>query len=235
MTPAEQISRLLDAVDTDQRRAVFDRLRAEFPIHQLETDLAAPAEVILESFSRAGPLTRRMIRGVIAEAAFAIEVVAKLPRWEDVSPPGEHPYDLLLRDGRGPDVRVQVKLQRSEAGAPLITKAGKHMAGGMFVAETDKSRKGKKKGAETRGYRFGSFDILAVSLFPSTRDWSGFRYSLERWLLPRPGEPEWMYKYQPVAREPNEDWTDDLETAVQWLRSDVQKRVAGGTLQDDLL
>jgi len=208
---------------------IFDQLRGEFQLHPLEADLGAPAEVILESFSRAGPLTRRMIRGVIAEAAFALEVVAKLEGWADVTPAGEHAYDLLLRDNQGPDVRVQVKLQRSEGGKPLVTRSGKLLRGGMYIAETDKSRRGTKAGEATRGYRFGSFDILAVSLFPSTGDWSRFRYTVERWLLPRPDNPDWMYKYQPVAMAPNDDWTDDFETAVRWLRSRVQKYIAGGT------
>jgi hypothetical protein len=83
----------------------------------------------------------------------------------------------------------------------------------MFLVETDKSRKGTdSSGESTRGYRFESFDILAVSLFPSARDWSRFRYTLERRLWPRPSNAEWIYKYQPVAKAPNDDWTDDFAT-----------------------
>ena len=29
-----------------------------------------------------------------------------------------------------------------------------------------------------------------------------------------------IFKYQPVASAPNEDWTDVFQTAVKWFRSD---------------
>ena len=227
----QDVYRLLDSLTADQRRNVFAHLRKEFPIHPLEQRVSTQAEVILEAFDRAGPFTFRMFRGVIAEAAFALEVVDQLEGWSDVTPAGEHPFDFQLRDDVG-QVKVQVKLQRSEGSQPLVT--GRQRRDGlpadMFIVETDKSRKGTDaSGNSTRGYRFGSFDILAVSLFPSTLDWSRFRYTLERWLWPRPGDAEWIYKYQPVAREPNNDWTDDFETAVEWFRSGLEKRIA----QDD--
>ena len=57
---------------------MFQALRAEFPIHPLEVKLNAEAEVILESIDRAGGLVLRMMRGVIAEAAFDVEVVRHL-------------------------------------------------------------------------------------------------------------------------------------------------------------
>jgi hypothetical protein len=74
--------------------------------------LNTEAEIILEAIQRSGGLTLRMIRGVIAEAAFEIEVVEHLEGWRNVTPPGDLPYDFLLDDGQGA-VRVQVKLQRS--------------------------------------------------------------------------------------------------------------------------
>lgn len=231
MTELEQVHRLLEALTAEQRRQVFDRLRKEFPIHPLEQRVATQAEVILEAFDRAGPFTFRMFRGVIAEAAFAINIVDRLDAWEDETRSGEHPYDFRLRGPEGEPVRVQVKLQRSGAGEPLVTTSRRkdRLPAGMFVVETDKSRQGlDASGQSTRGYRFGSFDILAVSLFPSTQDWSRFRYTLERWLWPRPTNPEWIYKYQPVAREADEDWTDDFQVAVEWLRSGVEKRIAQG-------
>jgi len=227
LTEIAQVIQLLETLTEDQRRQVFDRLRQEFPIHSLEKRLATSAEVILEAFDRAGPFTFRMIRGVIAEASFAIEVVNQLEGWMEETPEGEHPYDFLLRDAVG-TVRVQVKLQRSEAGKPLSTSARRRdgLPPGMFVVETDKSRKGAdSSGQSTRGYRFGSFDILAVSLFPSEGDWSRFVYTVERWLWPRPLDPKWIYKYQPLADTPNEDWTDNFDSAVKWFRSGVSKRI----------
>src|SRR5262249_9756063 len=108
------------------------------------------AEIILEAIHRAHPITLRMIRGVIAEAAFRVEVVERLKGWREIPLSGHPAYDFSLRDRKG-DVRVQVKLQRSEKGRPKRTKAG------MYLVETQKTRGGteKKTGGATRPYRFG--------------------------------------------------------------------------------
>jgi len=118
MTDIEQIIGLLNLCSPAQRQEIFRRLRAEFPIHPLEVELNISAEIVLEAIHRAGGLTLRMIRGVIAEAAFAIEVVERLAGWRNVKPPGDLPYDFQLDDGQGV-VRVQVKLQRSLAHRPM--------------------------------------------------------------------------------------------------------------------
>jgi hypothetical protein len=112
MTETEHIKRLLRECTPAQRQEILGYLRAEFPIHPLEAQLNTKAEVILEAIRRGGVLTLRMIRGVIAEAAFGVDVVKNLSGWADMTPPGDLPYDCLLEDGAGA-VRVQVKLQRS--------------------------------------------------------------------------------------------------------------------------
>lgn len=117
MTDIEQIKRLLSLCSSAQRQEILRYLREEFPIHPLEVELNAEAEIILEAIHRSGGLTLRMIRGVIAEAAFEIEVVRQLEGWRNITPPGDLPYDFLLDDGQGA-VRVQVKLQRSLAHRP---------------------------------------------------------------------------------------------------------------------
>jgi hypothetical protein len=61
---------------------------------------------------------------------------------------------------------------------------------------------------------------------PATSDWSQFRFTLCRWLIPRPDEPNLIAIYQPVSLEPNEDWTDSLSTAIQWLESGVKKTIS---------
>jgi len=62
-------------------------------------------------------------------------------------------------------------------------------------------------------------------MHPSTKNWSDFLYTVERWLVPTPGADLLVFKYQPVPKAPNHLWTDDLQTAIDWLRSDVQQRL----------
>src|SRR5690606_25833259 len=72
---------------------------------------------------------------------------------------------------------------------------------------------------QTRPYRFGEFDVLAVSMQPSSGKWDCYMYSLGRWLLPgrQPGE---IATLQPVAKLPDDFWTDNFLTAAAWFRTD---------------
>jgi hypothetical protein len=58
------------------------------------------------------------------------------------------------------------------------------------------------------------------------RDWSQFRFTLARWLIPRHDESNLIAIYQPVSLEPNEDWTDSLPTAIKWLQSGEKKTIS---------
>lgn len=221
MKPAQQIKSLLPECSVRERRAILRDLRREFPIHPLEAQLNTSAEVILEAIARAGGLTLRMLRGVIGEAVFGVEIVEKLKGWEDTTPDGDLAYDFRLVDAQG-EVRVQVKLQRSLAQIPMTWRKTE-----MFVVETQKTRGGmdRKTGSATRFYRYGEFDILAVSMYPSTGNWDTFRYTVADWLLPLATDPSRLLKLQPVASSPNDDWTDDFATAVQWLRAQQRKTI----------
>ena len=55
----EKIRALLAKCSADERRQIFDELRATIPIHSFETRMNAKAEVILEALDRAGDLTLR--------------------------------------------------------------------------------------------------------------------------------------------------------------------------------
>jgi hypothetical protein len=70
---------------------------------------------------------------------------------------------------------------------------------------------------QTRPYRFGDFDILAVNMHPSSADWKNFRYTLASWLLPRAKDPSLIEIFQPVASVPNDVWTNDLRTCLRWF------------------
>lgn len=87
------------------------------------------------------------------------------------------------------------------------------------MTETQKTRTGSDGDEKTRPYRYGEFDILAVSMQPSTGKWDRYMYTVGRWLLPgkSPGE---MATMQPVAKTPNELWTDDFATVAAWFRAE---------------
>lgn len=61
---------------------------------------------------------------------------------------------------------------------------------------------------------------------PATRDWSQFRFTVGNWLLSRKDNADLVAVYQPVSLQPNEDWTDSLATAIQWLGSGRKKTIA---------
>jgi hypothetical protein len=159
-----------------EREAVFRELLGQHSIHPYEAMVGAPAEMILEAVHRGSDLTRRMIRGVIADAAFGLLVVPTLSKagWTDVTPAGNFAYDYKLQGNSG-DATVQVKLQRSKLGQPVLTR-GRYYGfnSDVYLVETQKTRTGTRQEEKTRPYRYGEFDILAVSLQPSTGDWSSF-------------------------------------------------------------
>lgn len=221
-TALATIRELLARCSAEDRELLFRELRAVHQIHEFEAIIGAPAEMILEAVHRAPELTRRMLRGVIADAAFRTFVLPTLTPygWRDATPEGNFAYDYKLADEIGP-VTVQVKLQRSERGSPVVRKGKRFgLAPEVFITETQKTRTGTDSGEKlTRPYRYGEFDILAVSMQPSTGAWDRYMYTIGRWLLPGKQEGE-MATLQPVTKEPGEFWTDDFRTAAQWLRAD---------------
>jgi hypothetical protein len=223
------IRELLAQCSVEEQVSLFRELRARHLIHEFEEIIGAPAEMILEAVHRAPELTRRMLRGVIADAAFRQFAVLPLTEsgWQDVTPVGNFAYDYKLDDGVGP-VTVQVKLQRSERGAPVV-KRGERFGFGesVYIVETQKTRTGTDGEAnQTRPYRYGEFDIVAVSMQPSTGKWDRYMYTLGRWLLPGRNAGE-IATLQPVAMSSNEFWTDEFTTVAHWFRTeDGGKRMA---------
>ena len=219
MTNKDALLKLLKGCTREERMEIFKVLRKEIPIHGLEKELNAEAEVILEAMARSSDLTMRGIRGIIAEAAFLHSVLQNLEGWKIGNIVGNTAFDFLIQDQIGP-VKIQVKMQRKEKGVPLLRK-------GKFVVETQKTRGGKDSaGEDTRPYRFGEFDLLAVSLQPATLNWNSFAYTVGSWLLARHNSQHLLNVLQPVARIPNDDWTDDLLVCIEWLRSGKQKKIA---------
>jgi hypothetical protein len=95
-----------------------------------------------------------------------------------------------------------------------------------FVVETQKTRGGTKKGQATRPYRFGEFDVLAVSMAPSTGRWDLFLCTVAAWLLPDPTDKRLICKLQPVPPAPTADWTDDVATCIAWFRSGEKRTIS---------
>lgn len=221
MTPKDQILQLLEACNEDELREILQHIRQKVPIHAIEAKLNTQAEVILEAIDRASDLTLRGIRGIIAEASFLVTVISKLEGWRNIPLTNDYSYDFLIEDSIG-QVRIQVKMQRKEKGVPKLSKSGH-----KYVVETQRTRGGKdaSTGEATRPYRFGEFDILAVSMHPSTNEWDSFMFTVGNWLRPRPGAPTQLEVYQPVSMSPDEDWTDNLLTSIQWLRSGQSKTI----------
>jgi hypothetical protein len=226
--PANQIREILSACTPDQRDEIIRLLRLEFRVHRIEREWNTSAEVVLEALARAGELTHRMFKGILAEAACKVEVIDKLTGWYDVTPPGMHAFDFVVQRG-AERVTVQTKLQRKQGGKPFLyrVRGQRGPATPFYVVETQKSRTGsdRSSGANTRPYRFGEFDILAVCMEPATGDWTQFRFTLGRWLLPRPNAPELIAVYQPVSLAANGDWTDSLATAIGWWQSGQKKTI----------
>lgn len=221
---ANEILRLLAQQSEDVRRAVFDALRREFGIHPLEQRLNISAETILEAIDRSSDLTLRGVRGVIAEAVFKQYVLPPMlvTGWIDKPLLGDGAFDFLLGNGEH-DLRIQVKMQRQRRQHPMLAnEANKKLfnnAGDMWVVETQRTRGGKNaSGEKTRPYRFGDFDILAVSLHPATKDWTRFIYTLGAWLVADPTDPLLVFKYQPIPRLGNQDWTESLSEAIGWFQ-----------------
>jgi hypothetical protein len=227
--PTTQIRQLLDACTPAQRNEIIKLLRTEYRLHRIEQEWNTSAEIVLEAIARSGPLTQRMFKGILAEAAFKVEVLDKLDGWQEVTPPGTHAFDFAIQSGHE-RVTIQTKLQRKEAGKPFMYRIpGKRgQASAFYVVETQKSRKGvdRTSGESTRPYRFGEFDILAVSMEPATSDWSQFRFTIGSWLIPRPNDPGLIAVYQPVSIEPNADWTDSLLTAIGWWRRKQNRTIS---------
>ncbi|SRR5712691_3663925 len=229
MGDVAEIISLLDGLDERQRREVFAYLRKTIPIHPVEAALNATAEIILEAISRSSDLTVRGIEGIIAEAAFAMEVIPTLKGWASKQIMGDQSYDFLLSDSEG-EVTVQVKMQRREKRLPLkasdVQKTRKWPAD-YFVVETQRTRSGKDlAGKSTRPYKFGSFNVLAVSMAASQKRWDAFMYTVESWLLPAEDE-SCLLTFQPVPPKPDEFWTDNFEECVRRFRSGEKKSIPG--------
>jgi hypothetical protein len=244
----EVIKKLIEDCSTEERKALKAYLAMLLP-HPLESEWGIDADTILSAINRSSDLTKRGMRGIIAEAVFESEVVPSIAAsgWEAVPITGDLSYDALFKKGQL-SARVQIKLQRLEKGVPKLYYPKYYDTGSLYVVEVQKTRNGEKTTTEklqgsalevsttsavivkTRPYRFGDFDILAVNMHPSSGNWKNFRYTLGSWLLPRPNDESLIEVFQPVAATPNDVWTDDIAVCFGWLETGQKHRVLADLL-----
>ena len=118
----------------------------------------------------------------------------------------------------------------------LASEGYRSLSSDMYVVETQRTRGGKDptSGEDTRPYRYGEFDILAVSMHPSTNRWEDFLYTVTDWLLPGSISNR-ILKFQPVSKTVNDDWTTDFEEVIRWWRSGQKKNIARSGKSDPSL
>jgi len=73
----ETIKRLIEECSIEERKALNAYLRALLP-HPLESQWGIDADTILSAISRSSDLTKRGVRGIIAEAVFVNDVVPNI-------------------------------------------------------------------------------------------------------------------------------------------------------------
>lgn len=216
------VAALAECSETEKQR-LFEILRQELARdrasrHELEREFDIGAERILDAIKRGSDLTKRGVRGVIAETVFATEVAPNTPGWEVSEPTGDEPYDVVMMRGTG-RVRIQVKMQRKEKGEPLVRSASPRGPKDHYVVEVQRTRSGKgTDGEATRPYKFGEFDLLAVCMQPSSQKWQSFLYIPANALTPRPNAPDLIGIMQLVPAFPASEsavWTSDLPTALE--------------------
>lgn len=105
------IINIISQYGMNDRRYIFNELRKSILFHQLEQEFGISAERILDAIGRGSDLTKRGVRGIIAETVFATEIARSIPSWITSDPLGDAPYDVLMQ--RGPAGRSVFKLRCS--------------------------------------------------------------------------------------------------------------------------
>lgn len=235
----ENVRQFIESLTPDELASVAGYLRSKLPKHDLEVRWGVEAEVILGAIYRSADITQRGVRGLVAEAVFEREVLPRIVEkgWKNI-PVKEQPYDFAIENQSiNRRVTIQVKLQRTERGEPKLLRSFHPPS--TYVVEVQKTRTGfkrKPKGAaaavdevdveiKTRPYQFGDFDILAVNMQPSAKNWSKFLYTVGSWLLPDGESPAEIGTFQPIVPSRTDVWTENVEECIGWFLSGERKRI----------
>jgi len=213
----EKILSILKRCDKNQIEILSKHLDLKPFSHPLEKLINVKAEILLDSLLRSSYITLNGIRGIIAESTFNDILVKNSKRWKDIPAGAQNPYDFILEDNAG-QVRIQIKLQRKVENLPWIRKDG------CAVVETERTRSGKTKdGESSRPYRYGEFDLLGVCMEPSHGVWESFLFIPQKYLDPHKDDIRYLNKLQSVPLSPKNNWTDNLDEAVELFRKDPSK------------
>lgn len=227
-----EINELIQRLTSEEQKRLFVELRKSHPIHSLEEEWNIPAEFILEAIARSQDITKRGVRGIIAELAFSRFVLDPIGTvWKEEPIVGDKPYDSMITNGQQ-KILIQTKNQRLERGVPKRPTqraiSDYPELEGWFVVETQKTRTGKKSISggstesdvvDTRPYRFGEFDILSVCMQPSSGDWKNFMFTPATTLLQSPKNSSLIATFQPVPGIRCYNWTDSLLECIEWVQS----------------
>jgi len=215
----ESLRREMESLTEEERGLVVSYLARKLGLlHPLEQEWGTDTGAILTATQRAPKRLQRNILQSVMKQVFERDALTDVTRfgWEALPlPPGDPPYDFLLRR-RERQARIQLKLQRIESGQPKRYRPRVY-PDPLYVVEVQRTRSGTRGGEATRPYRFGDFDILAVCMQPVTKRWHDFRYTVEKWLLPRKLDNNLIEIFEPVSLAPNELWTDRLEVCLEWF------------------
>jgi hypothetical protein len=207
----ESVTRLIEGLTQSELESLAPYLRSKILKHALERKWEISCELILDAIYRSQDVVQRGVRGVIAEAVFEAKVLPTIKSYHSLPVIGDLPYDFQIqRDSDKREIKIQVMLQRTQAGEPLVRR---FFGPDTFVVEVQKTRSGTKRKTKesvspksaptapekTRPYQFGDFDIIAVNMQPSTRDWTRFMYTVGSWLIPRAGDKKLIEIMQPSA------------------------------------
>ncbi|EOY2410899.1 hypothetical protein ACP1PL_004301, partial [Yersinia enterocolitica] len=70
MNQPQDFTALLNSLTPEEQHMLFKQLRGRIPIHHLEQQWNISAEFILEAIARSQDITKRGVRGIIAELCF---------------------------------------------------------------------------------------------------------------------------------------------------------------------
>jgi hypothetical protein len=155
--------------------------------------------------------------------------------WRPVEVIGDLPYDFKIqRESDKREIKIQVKLQRTQGGEPLTRRL---FGPDTFIVEVQKTRSGTKRKRKeaispksaptapekTRPYQFGDFDIIAVNMQPCTHDWTRFVYTVAAWLMPRASDKKLIEIMQPVSANRTQTWTNSIDECMCWFLSGEKK------------
>ncbi len=218
-----ELQKSISLLSIEEQRAVFSPFLKNHLVHELESQWNISADFVLEAIARSQDITKRGVRGIIAELCFKNFVLQPLVEmgWENQVLVGDLPYDALLVK-HTKYVKIQVKNQRLSKGKPLKAQeqSARKFSGfqDWWIAECQKTRTGTSvDGLATRPYRFDEFDVLAVCLHPSTNDWKRFMFTPSKNLFKRKDDANLIEIMQPVPPVTQGHWTDSLEECISWL------------------